>query len=580
MNWRERAFDPLEVAQLARVLKISEFLAALLWQRNLRDQASAEPFLNPTLASLSCPFDLEGLDKAVACLRRALDTKQRILLYCDYDADGVTSSALLLSILRQLGAWPAFFVPRRLQEGYGLSKIALIRAFEEEGQPDLLIALDCGTNSSEAVNFVRDLGVEVLIVDHHQAKEGLPECILLNPHLNPAETSHQLLCTVGLVFKLVHGLVKTLKQEGDARVAQLRLRETLDLVALGTVADLVPLKGENRVFVHFGLQELALGRREGLRVLGHVCGMRPKAPYSTADISFKLAPRINASGRLDDARLPIELLLDGSEARCLQMAKVLDTINRDRQEIELEIVRCAQIQVEAQAQDSAGIVAFHEDWHPGVVGIVAGKLCRHFHKPAIVLGAEGPLAKGSGRSVAGVNLVEVLQSCQDLLTTWGGHPMAVGLSLPQSHVQAFREAFDQAIRQALQGKQPEPELVIDFWLEPKDLTADLLKDIDRLQPFGQGNPEPILGIRKVSLNGSASVFGENHDHIRFKMPTDRSGGLSVVGWKQAASMPPAHQLIDMAIKLSWNTWHQSRSPSFPAVLQAEMLAWRRSQCVD
>lgn len=574
MEWKERGFDAAGVRTLSDTLKISPFLATLLWQRELKDPKKARYFLNPELNHLSCPFKMKGLRDAAQRLLQALDRKERILIYCDYDADGVTSSTLLLAVLNRLGAQTSFFVPRRLEEGYGLGKAAIERAFREEGKPDLFIALDCGTNSAQEVAFIREQGPEVIIVDHHQAKEGLPtDCMLLNPHLDEQSNDYQLLCTVGLVFKLVHGLVKMMKQAQDERVAKIRLRDDLDLVALGTVADLVPLRGENRTLVHFGLKELSRARRQGLKALSEVCGVRTGGgALRTTDISFRLAPRINASGRLKDARLPIELLLDTNAKKCAQRAEVLDGINRERQEIEQDIVRCAQSQVDGQKENLMGVVAFHEDWHPGVVGIVAGKLCRSFHKPCIVLGSEGDYAKGSGRGVSGVNLVQVLESCQDLLTTWGGHPMAVGLSLPKERVETFREAFDQAVKQSLGGRKPEPELIIDEWLRPKDLSEGLLREMEQLQPFGQANPEPILGVRGVVLRYPAEPFGGNQDHIRFKIPTRSGSLLSVVGWKQADSLPPTGTPLDLAIKLNWNTW----PPHAPATLQAEMLSWRLS----
>lgn len=573
MDWKQRDIDDSSVNRLSHDLKISSFLATLLCQRAVKEPDQARLFLDPQLAHLSCPFELKGLQPAAERLLRALDHKERILIYCDYDADGVTSSTLLLTILNKLGALTSFFVPRRLEEGYGMGTAAIERAFREEGLPALFVALDCGTNSQKEVAYIRAQGPEVLIVDHHQAKENLPQdCLLLNPHIDSDRADHQTLCTVGLVFKLVHGLFKLMKQAEDSRLGDLRLRDELDLVALGTVADLVPLRGENRTLVHFGLKELAKGRRIGLKALATVSGIKPATPCSTADISFRLAPRINASGRLDDARLPIELLLEIDPKKCQQQAKILDEMNRERQEIELEIVRCAQAQAEMQPQDTMGLVAFHEDWHPGVVGIVAGKLCRLFHKPCIVLGCEGAYAKGSGRGVAGVNLVQVLESCQDLLTTWGGHPMAVGLSLPKERVEIFRATFDQAVKQLLDGRKPEPEILIDAWIEPRDLTIQLLQQMERLAPFGQANPEPILGVRGVVLRYPPEPFGGNQDHIRFKIPTHHGSLLSVVGWKQADSLPPVGQPIDMAIKLGWNTW----PPNAPSSLQAEMITWRRS----
>ena len=293
----------------------------------------------------------------------------------------------------------------------------------------------------------------------------------------------------------MHGLLKQLRAGNHPVAFRIKLRDYLDLVAMGTVADLVPLDGENRILARHGLQILQQTNRRGLRALMEVSGLKPGQEIQPVDISFRLGPRINASGRLADAALSVELMLSDDAAFCGDTARQLDGFNRERQEIERQITEAAERMVEELYQEAHGIVLFNEDWHPGVVGIVAGRVTRKYHRPCIVLGNEDGLAKGSGRSVDGLNLVETLGTCADLLTSWGGHPMAVGVSLPRANLEAFRERFAAAVRASVHGQPAEPGLEISCWLPLEQVREPLMDDLDLLHPFGQGNPEPVFGVR-------------------------------------------------------------------------------------
>ncbi|MEC9228343.1 MAG: DHHA1 domain-containing protein, partial [Verrucomicrobiota bacterium] len=324
------------------------------------------------------------------------------------------------------------------------------------------------------------------------------------------------LCTAGLVFKLLHGILKLRRQADDPRVKGIQLKDYLDLVAMGTVADLVPLQGENRILSWFGLRHLRANNRAGVRALAEVAGIDSCQEIDSSDISFKIAPRINASGRLADASLPIELLLQDDYGSCLNIAERLDEINRERQIIERSISKIAEQRAASEFADAPGIVLFSEDWHPGVVGIVASRVSRRFHKPCVILGAEGNLAKGSGRSVASVNLVEVFQRCNSLLEHWGGHPMAVGVTLKSLDAAAFTKRYLECLNDLYPSGLPEPSLEISTWLEIGDLNELLLEELDHLQPFGQGNHEPIFGLRSVMLEESPDSFGDAN--FRFRLP--------------------------------------------------------------
>ncbi len=568
MQWRFEEVSRDLIEPLCRQFAISPVLATLLAKRGWQDPEAVERFLYPKLAHLQDPFLLTNLDRAVDRLLQGMASAESIVIIGDYDVDGVTSTTLLVGLLNGFGIFPRFYVPRRMEEGYGLSHAALERILEE-GKPDLLVALDCGTNSVEEVALLRQRGVEVIIVDHHRSKAEIPEdCILVNPHVyDSPDAPWAELCTVGLVFKLAHGLVKRLREEGDDTALQLDIREMLDLVAMGTVADLVPLTGENRIFAKYGLKALEACSRVGMGALFEVAGIEQGQELTPVDISYKLGPRINASGRLGDASLPIEMLLSDDYGHCTQSARQLESFNRERQDIERLVYEQATEQVAEHMADAAGLVVYGDDWHPGVVGIVAGKLAREFHRPCIVLGNEGELAKGSGRSIPGLNLQEVLPACNRFLREWGGHPMAVGVSVEKDLILPFRQVFAQAVEDYLRQTpvQP-PEIEISAWIDLPEITDDWLRQLDLLNPFGEGNPEPVFGVRNVVLQSPLRLFGQNH--FRFQLELGQGRRLPAVAWRQAESLPPLNTPLEMALRISRKHWN---GRSF---IQAELVAWR------
>lgn len=552
---------------LERALGCSRVLAELLARLGVESGEQAEHFLNPRLSDLGDPFAIEGLDAAVDRLVEAINRREQVTILGDYDVDGVTSTAFLTHLLRRLGLNPRYVVPRRLEQGYGLSHGAVDRVLDL-GVPDLFVALDCGTNSTEEAARLTQAGADIIILDHHRSKGETPAaCRLVNPHVaRGPDAAGRDLCTVGLVFKLAHGLLKRLRAAGLEGVESIRLRDYLDFVAMGTVADLVPLRGENRILARTGLTVLESRARAGLLALMEVSGIEPGFGLRPVDISFKLGPRINASGRLADAGLAVDLLLSDDRAFCAQAARELDQLNRDRQELERRIVDTVDERVATALPDAQGLVVFDETWHPGVVGVVASRVSRKYCRPSIVLGLDGDLAKGSGRSVAGLNLVDILASCGDLLESWGGHPMAVGISLQKDRVGAFQLAFDAAVRRHLNGSAPEPDLVIGAWLDLTEVTEDLLRDLERMHPFGEGNREPVFGIRGVELRQPPEVFREHH--FRFRIDTRTQRRLFGVAWKMADRLPPVGQPLDLAVQLRWNYLGGRQ------LLQLELLDWR------
>ncbi len=558
---------------LQQGLGSSKILATLLAGNGIKTVESAKHFLQPRLQDLKDPFEISCLRPAVKRLLEAIHKREMVYIIGDYDVDGVTSTTLLVSILREFGLRPEYFVPLRMEEGYGLS-IAVLERVLERKKPDLLIALDCGTNSSQEVAFLRQKGIDVLIVDHHQSKESpSQDCILINPHVWDGEGKPwSNFCTVGLVFKLVHGLLKELRNQGNDTAHTLSLKEYLDLVAMGTIADLVPLLDENRILARYGLMRLQNTKRQGLHALFDVSGMNAGQEVLPNDVAFKLSPRINASGRLADAKLPIDMLLSPNYDYCLGIATALQDMNRERQDIEKTISDEAfKIAGNMVEKGKLGLVIFSESWHPGVVGIVAGKLCRSFHRPSIVLGLEGDMAKGSGRSIPGLNLVEILSQCSDLLEAWGGHPMAIGIAVHRSKVDAFKERFQDLVTKALNGVLPTPTLEISAWVDQKELGTTILEEFSMLHPFGQANPEPILGIHNVLLDRDPLIFGRDNAHCRFSIRCANNEYISCVAWHFGKNKPPVNKPTDFAIKIGWNRWNGKRIP------QIEVLDWRLSQ---
>ncbi len=571
-TWIYTAPPPEAASALAKGIDIHPALISILAKNGIAAPDSAEQFLNPQLKNLDDPFSVKNVNAAVERLIRAIEENETVAIMGDYDVDGVTSTTLLTKMLRLFGNDPRCFVPRRLEEGYGLSRPALERVLAE-GPFKLFVALDCGTNASEEIASLRAHGLDVIVIDHHRSK--LPpseECILVNPHVNDndpvtgAASPAGLLCTVGLVFKVCRALLRKMVERENLVAQHIKLREYLDLVAMGTIADLVPLAGENRIITKHGLKQLAQTSNEGIRALVQASGIAPETELQPSDVSFRIGPRINASGRLADAALPLEMLLSDDKDRCAEIAGRLNEMNRERQGIERQVTEEALAQLTAGDHGQSGLVAFG-DWHPGVVGIVAGKLSRHFNRPCIVLGKEGNRAKGSGRSVPGINLVEALQPSDALLESWGGHPMAVGVTVCETNVEEFRKQFSASVDEILKtGNISEEFLNIGAWIGDIDITDSFLDQLAKFQPFGEGNPEPIFGISDITLRMPPVPFGENN--YRFQIALDYRRKLGVVAWRKADRIPPGDKPIDLAVKLGWNYYNGRKYP------QAELIDWR------
>ena len=531
-------------AELIAESGLHPILSLLLAQRGLTGTAQIREFLVPKLASLGDPTVLPEMNKAVERILQAVDQKQRVALYGDYDVDGATSMALMYLTLKAYGIQAHLFLPSRMDEGYGLSLDGFARLFEEFGKPDLLLALDCGTTSTRELKWLHEQGVDCVIVDHHElAPEGRPECVaLVNPKLGD---DYHYFCTAGLVFKVAHALMKTRRIEG------FDLKETLDLVALGTVADLVPLVDENRLLVRRGLEALAQTQRVGLRALKLIAGV--DGFVQTHHVGFRLGPRLNAAGRLDTALTSLQLLLEEDPLVASEYAALLESHNRDRQGVELAVYNEAEQMLLAMGDmdQHHAVVLGSRNWHPGVVGIVASRLSRLVNRPTILFSFdENGVGKGSGRSIPGFSLVEAIEVCREHIVRGGGHAMAAGVSVTEAKFDIFRTTFCEAARKALSEESLTAVLELDAEVKLSEFTLEFLQNFRLMEPFGQRNPEPVFLCRGVMPRLPGRLMKEKH--LRVMLTQD--GASMEARWFNAPLKDMPKPPWDVAMRVQRNHW--------------------------
>ncbi len=508
--WAVSPYSWQAAAGLSRELGLPLVAAMVLAGRGLADPVAARAFLDCALP-LPDPFLFGHMDQAVRTISEAIDQRRRIVVHGDYDADGVTATALMVLGLRGLGLEAEWYLPSRFKEGYGLSLTA-VEAIAAGG-PAVLMTVDCGVNYPDEVARAEELGLEVIVIDHHQAGPVLPDCHLI--HSAVGAYPHGDLCGVGLAFKVMHALHI---RRGSASAQKLpeALHELLDLVAIGTIADLASLRGENRYYVREGLKLIAIGCRPGLRALAKVSGCT--GAIDSGAVAFRLAPRLNAAGRLADPSVPLRLLLTDREAEAEEIAAQLHELNCARQDVERQILDEAVAQVESLAGLPAVLVLGGEGWHEGVVGIVATRLVERYHRPAILLGIRDGVAKGSGRSISGYDLMAALNACAGHLTVFGGHKQAVGLTLDAGAVAGFRHAIEAHAAASLAADDLRPVYRADAVLRGEDINADTATALASLGPFGSGNPRPRLllveaGIRQPEVTRTGA-------HLRCQVEVD------------------------------------------------------------
>jgi single-stranded-DNA-specific exonuclease len=544
--------DEAAIARLVRALSIHPLAARVLATRGLADPADAGRFLSPRLEDLPDPFTMKGMEAAVARLARAVEGGERIACYGDYDVDGVTSTTLLSGFLRSAGADVVTYVPHRLVEGYGLNGAAVQRLAGEGVH--LLVTLDCGITSVAEVAEATRLGVDVVVVDHHTVPVELPAAAaILNPHQPGCAYPSKHLAAVGVTFNLAMALRRRLRERGrfGPTRPEPNLREALDLVALGTVADVVPLVEVNRTLVRFGLAEIGKARRPGVRSLLRVAGVAT-GEVTASQVGFRLAPRINAAGRLDDAGRGVRLLSTADPAAADALAEELDRENRARQEIERQILEEALADAAACVAGGArGLVLSRPGWHPGVVGIVASRVVERFHRPAVLVGVADGVGKGSGRSIERFHLHDALSACAASLLRFGGHKHAAGVTIDPQAIPAFREAFERHAALVLRDEDLVPRTRIEGWIDGALLDERAATDLERLAPFGAGNPEPVFGLR--ARPSRARQVGAAGVHLKLVL-ADRDAIAFQLGDRIGLCGAP----VEAAVSVGFDDWDGMR----------------------
>lgn len=550
-TWSVR--DSGDPSTLADQLGAPPLIARLLLNRGVEDPELGRLWLSGSIRDLPDPRGMGGMDAATERILEALDGHQRICVHGDYDVDGCTSVALLVHLLRRLDADVTWYAPHRQRDGYGVALHTVDRLASEGVR--LLVTCDTGVSANAAIARGNELGIDTVVCDHHTPPAVLPEAAaIINPRLDPEGNPCAELAAVGVSFMLAVALRARLRERGAfADAPEPDLREYLDIVALGTVADLAPLRGINRLLVRTGLKVLAARRRPGLRALMDVAGIRREDPLEASHLGFRLGPRINAAGRLAEASVAVELLLADGEGEARRLAEQLDGWNRRRQETERRIHAEAltQLQGDDRLAERRGLVVWSADWHPGVVGIVASRLMQHFHKPTLVIAVTGELGTGSGRGISGVDLFGALDRYSCLFERFGGHRAAAGLTLRASNLERLREAFaDEAF-----ADQPrslwEPKLRLDAELHLDDVTWDLEEAIAGLAPFGIGNPQPLFMARGLRATGVKPL---SRGGLRMQLRQRGSPSIKGIGFGLQVDPAALQGPLDAVFAIQANHW--------------------------
>jgi single-stranded-DNA-specific exonuclease len=552
--WAVNPYSWRAAEGLAAGLGVPLVAATVLAGRGLTDLEAARRFLACDMP-LPDPFLFGGMEGAVETISRAIDEGRRIVVHGDYDADGITATTIMVLGLRELGLTAEWYLPSRFKEGYGLSRQAvdLIAA----GGPAALVTVDCGVNYPDEVAYAQDLGLEVVVIDHHRPGPKLPECHLI--HEVVGDYPHGDLCGVGLALKVLHAL--HIRREGARRdTLPERLHELLDLVAVGTIADLASLQGENRYYVKEGLKLIAIGRRTGLRALCTVAGCT--GAVDSGAVAYRLAPRLNAAGRLADPSPPLRLLLTDDEDEAAALAAELHELNGARQDVERQILEEALRRVEDLAELPPALVLAGNEWHEGVVGIVASRLVERYHRPTILLGVRDGVAKGSGRSIAAYDLMGGLNACADHLTVYGGHRQAVGLTLEAGQVDEFSRAIEAHARGLLDAGDFSPVYRADAVLRGEDVNADTATALAALGPFGSGNPRPRLLLVGADIQQAEAT--RNGSHLRCTVSVDgvKTRGIGFGMGPRACSLREAPGPRVLGVELRVDEWQGTLRPEF------------------
>lgn len=511
-------------------------ISELLAERGISTVEEAEKFFHPSLRDLHDPFLMPDMDRAVARLNRAMGSKEKIMVYGDYDVDGTTAVALVYKYLRNYYSSIDYYIPTRTEDGYGISRSTIDMA--AESGVSLFIILDCGIKATDEVAYARELGIDFIICDHHVADEVLPPAAaILNPKLEGSTYPCPHLSGCGVGFKLMQAFAIS------NGLGMADLEGMLDLVAVSIAADIVPMVGENRILTYFGLKRLNSNPNMGLRAIIRTCGLSGKE-ITISDVIFKIGPRINASGRMQSGKEAVDLLVSRDASDALAKAKEIDRYNQDRKELDKQITEEANAFIEEHAAslaDKKAIVIYNKNWHKGIIGIVASRLTELYYKPTVVLTYAGGLATGSSRSVQGFDVYGAVDSARDLLENFGGHTYAVGLSLKEENIPEFTRRFEEYVTANIRHDQLRPTLDIDAYLTFSEITTDFLHLLRRFNPFGPGNAKPVFCTRAVKDFGTSKLVGKQNEHIKLEIVDDTSGKvMNGIAFNAAKDFPHIH----------------------------------------
>jgi len=566
-RWQIATPQPLLAEPLARDCRVSPLLAQCLVNRGLSDPEACSRFLEPRLKHLADPFHLPQMAEAVERLWQARERKEPLVIFGDYDVDGVTSTALLLDVLGRLGWQVTAYLPHRMSEGYGLSREG-VEHCQQVNPVRLLLAVDCGSTAVETIAWLKKRGVDVLVLDHHQVSDPRPDAVaLVNPQTaTDDEPDFRELCSAGLAFKLAHALVKRGRDLGLPEAQTFDVRPLLDLVALGTIADIVPLTRENRILVNAGLHRLEQTTRPGIVALKQVAETR--SPVGVYEVGFQLGPRLNAAGRLETAEDALRLLRATELDTAHPIAQQLDSCNRERQKVEQSILKDAAGAVRARFDPDRDLVIVEGQlhWHVGVVGIVASRVLQEFYRPTIIIGGEGEEWRGSGRSIAAFDLAAALRECDDLLIRHGGHAMAAGLTVHPNKLDALRQRLNDIARRILRPQDLQPLLRLDAEVGLDELTLARLAELDRLQPCGQANPGVQFVARGLTHVRPLQRIGKEQQHVKMRV-TDGGAETDAVWWRAGDQSLPVGR-FDLAFVPQINEYNGRRT------VQLKVLDWR------
>ncbi|PID40639.1 MAG: single-stranded-DNA-specific exonuclease RecJ [Proteobacteria bacterium] len=562
-QWQLLDPDPKIVAALSRQLNCSPLMARLLVIRGIQTADRATRFLNPTFSSLTPPFELAGMRSAVRRIYHALSTDQRLLVCGDYDADGITATVVLIHFLRQCDARVSYYIPHRIQDGYGLTTDLLTSRILPK-QVDLIITTDCGSGSHEAISLARQAGVDTIVTDHHPVDEPPADAVaVINPAQPGCRANLAHLAGVGVAFYLVIALRTYLREKGFWKDRpEPNLTQFCDLVAIGTVADIVPLIAENRTFVHAGLHRINRGERRGIEALLRT-GRSSSAPVDAQTIAFRLAPQINAAGRLVHARMACELLLADEHDKTHRLAGTLASLNSRRQRMEKELLASILDTMPHPPDGSypSVLVMDGANWHEGILGIVASRLARQFYRPAVVLSNRNGTAKGSARSVEGIDLTVAMAQCADLLDRFGGHPMAAGLALQTARIAEFRARLVAVVDRMLEKQVPVETLTIDAHVPLDRVTPFLMDELNRIGPFGQANPQPLFTASDIRIH-ACRIVGGRHRQLVMHKASDGNGLYRGIQFNADRVLAKGDHIDKIAYRPQWNYWKGKKELQF------------------